>query len=161
MIIYYATVNEFAPLSVGGTINNTVSISGGGLATDIIAEETITALEEPILAISKALSPTTVVDNGTIVYTFTISNSGNTEAVATDNLIVTDTFNPILTIQNVSLNGVTLTEGTDYTYNQATGAFATVAGRITVPAAIYTQDPATGMVLVEPGVSVLTVTGTV
>ena len=30
-----------------------------------------------------------------------------------------------------------------------------------VPAATYTQDPATGAVIINPGVSVLTVTGTV
>ena len=113
------------------------------------------------MAITKALSPATVVDNGTLTYTFTISNTGNTAAVATDNVIVTDTFDPILTIQSVTLNGETLTEGVDYTYVEATGAFATVAGRITVPAATYTQDPTTGRIIVEPGVAVLTVTGTV
>lgn len=161
LIVYSATVNEFAPLAVDGTINNVVTVSGGGLAADIVAEETITTAEEPDLSITKALSPTTVVDNGTITYTFTISNTGNTEAVSTDNLIVTDTFDPILDIQSVTLDGVALTEGVDYTYVPTTGAFATVAGRITVPAATYTQDPVTGRILVEPGVAVLTVTGTV
>ena len=43
----------------------------------------------------------------------------------------------------------------------STGQFATVAGQITVPAATYSQDPATGVYVVQPGVSTLTVTGTV
>mgnify|MGYP003313190796 CR=1 FL=1 len=40
-------------------------------------------------------------------------------------------------------------------------AVATNAGQITVPAAEYTQDPVTGEWIIEPGVSVITVTGTV
>ena len=44
---------------------------------------------------------------------------------------------------------------------QTTGEFATVAGQITVPAATYVQDPLTGLWSVQPGVAVLTVTGTV
>lgn len=161
LIVYSATVNEFAPLATDGTINNTVTITGDGLTAPVTASEIITAANEPLLAITKALSPATVVDNSTLAYTFTISNTGNTAAVATDNVIVTDTFDPILTIQNVTLGGEILTEGIDYTYVEATGAFATVAGRITVPAATYTQDPTTGRIIVEPGVAVLTVTGTV
>jgi len=52
-------------------------------------------------------------------------------------------------------------EGVNYTYDAATGEFATVAGQITVPAATYAQDPATGLWTIQPGVAVLTVTGTV
>ena len=48
-----------------------------------------------------------------------------------------------------------------YSYNEVTGVFSTVAGQITVPAATYTQDSSTGIWIIEPGVSVLTVTGTV
>ena len=48
----------------------------------------------------------------------------------------------------------------DYTYDAATGAFATVAGKLTVPEATFTQN-ADGSWTVTPGQSVLTVTGTV
>lgn len=161
LLVYSATVNEFAPLDATGTIENTVTISGAGIAAPIVATETVNATAEPILNITKALTPTAIVGNGPLTYTFTISNTGNTEAIATDNIVVTDVFDPALNIQSVTLNGVALVLGTDYTYDAATGAFATVAGRITVPAATYTQDPATGIIVVEPGVSVLTVTGTV
>jgi len=161
MLVYSATVNEFAPLNTDGSIVNTVTITGGGITTPIVATEIINATNEPVLTITKALSPTSVVGNGPLTYTFTISNTGNTAAVATDNVIVTDNFDPILAIQSVTLNGELLVLGTDYTYDATTGAFATVAGRITVPAATYTQDAATGIVVVEPGVTVLTVTGTV
>ena len=50
---------------------------------------------------------------------------------------------------------------TQYAYDDVTGLFQTVAGVITVPAATYTQDPITGQWNITPGVTVLTVTGTV
>lgn len=161
LLIYSATVNEFARLDAGGSIVNTVTITGSGITTPIVATEIINTVDEPMLTITKALAPTSVVGNGPLTYTFTISNTGNTAAIATDNVIVTDNFDPILDIQSVTLDGEALVPGTDYTYDAATGAFATVAGRITVPAATYTQDAATGIVVVEPGVTVITVTGTI
>ena len=74
---------------------------------------------------------------------------------------IIDTFDPILSNIAVSYNGTALVAGTDYTYNETTGLFATTAGRITVPAAAYTQDPATGNWIVTPGTGTLTVTGTI
>ncbi len=160
MLIYAADVNNTAPLSVDGEITNTVTVSGGGLQEPITAEETVTALEGAVLTITKALSPVSVPENGTITYTLVISNTGNAEAVATDDITVTDIFDPILDLISVTLNGSPLTEPTDYTYNQSTGLFATVPGIITVPAATYTQNP-DGSVTVEPGTATLVITGTI
>ena len=100
-------------------------------------------------------------DNDRVTYTFVITNTGNTPVIATDNAVITDTFDPILTNLVVTYNGTAWTEGTEYTYNAATGAFATVAGNVTVPAATYTQDPVTGIYTVTPGVATLVVTGTI
>ena len=96
-----------------------------------------------------------------LTYTFTIQNTGNVPIVATDTVSITDTFNPILTGLTVTYNGVTWTENINYTYSETTGEFATVLGQVTVPAATYVQDSVTGVWVVEPGVSVLTVSGTV
>ena len=74
---------------------------------------------------------------------------------------MTDTFNPRLSNLTATLNGTTLTPTTDYTYNEATGEFATVAGRITVPAASFVTDPATGAISTDPGVTTLTISGTI
>ena len=90
-----------------------------------------------------------------------VQNLGNTPVVATDGVIISDVFNPVLTGITVTLDGVELDVGTGYTYNVATGEFATVDGVVTVPAATYTQDPTTGAVTTVPGVTVLTVSGTV
>ncbi|MBE7016321.1 MAG: hypothetical protein E7417_05840 [Ruminococcaceae bacterium] len=161
LLVYQTRANGTAPLVVGGSITNTVTVTGGGLSTPVTASETVTAEEGARLSISKALTPTTVMENGQITYTFVIENRGNTAIVATDNAIVTDAFDPILENIVVSFNGDTWAEGVNYTYNEATGEFATIPGPITVPAATYTQDPVTGVFTVTPGVSVLTVTGTI
>ena len=159
-VIYNATVNEYAPLSTGGSITNTATASYGAGET-ISDSATITVEEGPVLDIVKAISPATVSPNGQLTYTFTIRNYGNTEAVATDNVVVTDTFDPILDPITVTYNGTTWTAGTEYTYNSNTGEFATVAGNITVPAATYTQNPVSGEWTITPGEVVLRVVGTI
>ena len=161
LIVYEASANQFAPIGSGATIVNTVTVSGGGLSTAVTDSETVSATEEAVLSISKAISPSTVADNGQLTYTFVIENSGTSPVVATDNVVVTDTFDPILNPITVSYDGVLLTEGTDYTYDSASGEFSTVSGRITVPAATVAQDPVSGVWVTTPGVGILRISGTV
>ena len=161
LILYEAKVNEYAPLVSGSTIINNATILGAGLSTPIEVTDTITVANAANLTITKSISPETVAENGQLTYTFIIQNTGNTPAVATDNVTVTDQFNPILENITVTLNSVTLVEPTQYTYNETTGLFQTIAGVITVPAATYTQDITTGQWNIVPGVTVLTVTGIV
>ncbi len=160
-VVYSATVNEFAPLANESQITNTVTVNGNGLSAAITAEETVSLEAGPILSITKAVCPLSVPENGTLTYTFVIRNNGFTEASATDNLVISDAFDPILNITGVSLDGASLTPTTDYTYDAATGNFASVAGVVTVPAATYVQDATTGANSVTPGATVLTVTGTI
>lgn len=159
--IYETTANEFAPIAAGSVITNTVS-TNGGVGTGILTDTaTVTVNEEPVLTIAKAVCPAVVTDNGELTYTIIVQNLGNTPITATDGVIISDTFNPILTNIAVTLNGTPLAENTGYTYNATTGAFATTDGTITVPAATYTADPTTGAITTTPGVATLTVTGTV
>ena len=160
-IIYEAATNEYTPLAAGSEILNTVALTGVGIGEPVEDTATVTARNEVSLTIAKAICPAVVNDDGTLTYTFIIQNTGNTEVVATDGVIVQDTFNPILNPITVTYNGTTWTEGVEYTYDETTGDFATVTGNITVPAATYTQDPTTGVYSVDPGVAVITVTGTV
>ena len=160
LILYAAQVNRFAPLGAGDSITNQAAVTGDSLTAAIVVTETVYAAEEA-LSITKSLCPAVVAENGELTYTFLIRNSGNTPAVSTDNVTVTDTFDPALSDIRVTYNGQTWTEPENYTYNPGTGVFATVPGQITVPAAAFTADPGTGEVVVQPGVSILTVTGRV
>lgn len=157
-LIYVAQVNEYAPLGVDGTIGNDVVVSGS--CTDVTAAASVTARAEAALAVSKTLSPAAVTCGGTLTYTFVIQNTGNTSVVSTDNAVISDTFDPILSGITVSYNGTAWVEGTDYTYDETTGIFSAVPGRVVVPAATYTQNT-DGTWSIQPGVSTLTISGTV
>ena len=161
VLVYQARANAFANPAAEGTIVNTVTITGDGLSAPVTATETVTATSAPELTISKSINPTQVVDNDRVTYTFVIQNSGSAPVVATDNAVITDTFDPVLTALTVTFNGVPWTEGIQYNYNEATGLFTTVPSQIVVPAATYTQDPVTGAYTVTPGIATLVVTGTI
>ena len=159
-VVYEAEVNALAPMDATGTITNTAVVSGSGI-TPITVTETIRTESEPILTITKSVSPVPVTENGTLTYTFLIQNAGSAPADATTGAVITDTFNPILSNLAVTFNGTAWTETTNYTYDETTGEFATIVGQITVPAATYTQDPETGVWVANPGVSTLVVKGTI
>ena len=161
VIVYQARANAFADPDLEGFITNTVTITGGGLTAPVTATETVNAAIGPDLSITKTITPSQVADNGRVTYTFLILNNGNQAITAADAAVITDTFDPILTDITVTLNGVTLVEGTGYTYDETTGEFATLPGVITVPAATFTQDPITGEFTRTPGLATLTVTGTI
>ena len=161
VLVYQANVNSLANPAEGGQIVNTVTVTGDGITTPVTATETVTAQTQPSLTVTKSISPTQVVDNDRVTYTFVIQNTGNRAVVATDNAAISDTFDPILTDLAVSFNGAAWTQGANYNYNQATGLFTTVPGQIVVPAATYTQDPVTGAYSLTPGIATLTVTGTI
>ena len=158
-ILYETQVNEYAPLGVEGYITNQAVLSGGGI-TPVTVEETVNAQNGPVLTITKSVSPVPVTENGTLTYTFLIQNFGNTPADEQEEVVVTDTFQPILSGLTVSYNGTAWTAGEDYTYDETTGLFATTAGKITIPGATYQQNADTGVWSVSPGSAVLVVKGT-
>ena len=160
-IIYEAATNEFTPHMAGSTSTNTVALGGEGVCEELTDTAVVSARDEVTLTIAKAICPPLVTECGMVSYTLIIQNTGNTPVVATDDLIVTDTFNPILNPITVTFDGAEWTEGVQYTYDETTGEFATLPGAVPVPAATYTQDPVTGIYSVTPGVAILTITGKV
>ena len=160
MMIYSAEANEYAPLGAGAVIENTATVSGGGI-TAIEATSTVTAVSGPDLSITKTVSPQSVAENGEVTYTILIQNFGAGAAKADASVTVTDTLDPILTDLSATLNGAPLEETTGYTYSEETGIFETADGVITVPAAIYEQDPESGAWVITPGETTLTISGTI
>ena len=143
-----------------GKVDIVATVTGGGLAAPLTAQATLAAAQRADLTVSKAICPATVTESGQLTYTFVLQNFGNTAATAGDNVILTDTFDPALTGLTVTYNGDAWKEGDNYTYDAATGTFATIAGQIAVPAATYTQET-DGTYTVTPGTTTVTVTGTV
>lgn len=160
-VIYTVRTNSFAPLGENAQIINTATITGNGIVTPVTAEAVVNHSDDANLAISKSLDPAVVPENGTITYTFNIQNYGSTPADVADNVIFRDTFNPILNISSVTFNGTPWALNTDYSYDTTSGDFQSLDGKITVPAATYVQDTATGAWAVQPGTSTLVITGTI
>ncbi len=159
-IVYQVRVNEFAPVgTTTASITNIIEVTGAPLTTPVTATETVTAEARLDLSIFKSISPNPVPENGQLTYTFLIQNYGSIAGVATDDIRITDTFNPYLADITVTLNGNILPD-TAYTYT-TNGVFTTVPGAITVPAATFVQDPTTGAYTITPGTAILTVTGTI
>lgn len=159
-IIYETTVTNYAPLGVEASITNTATITGTGIITPLTATETVNMENRADLSVSKAVCPSTVTENGQLTYTFVIQNFGSIATTADDDVVLTDTFNPILNPITVTFNSEAWTQDTNYTYDSTTGLFSTITGQISVPPATYTQN-ADGTWTVTPGTATLTVTGTV
>ena len=160
MLIYETRVTGQAPMATGSFIENNVVSSGAGLVEPVRATARIAVQSRPNLTIFKSVDPVNVPENSALTYTFTIENTGNVPAEAIDNVALTDNLNPVLTGLTATYNGTPWTAGTHYTYDEATGAFASVPGQITVPAATYTRA-ADGTYITTPGVATVTITGTV
>lgn len=158
-ILYDARVNAYADPSSGGTLTNTATITGGGI-TSLTATATLPANGDALLSITKSISPVPVVENGLLTYSFLIENTGAAAVNVESNVTVTDTFQPILRDITVTLDGTALVAGTDYTYDEATGVFATTSGKITVPAATFARVD-DGSFVTTPGAATLVVSGRV
>lgn len=159
-IVYETRLNAYAPLQLEAEITNVVTVSGT-CVSGITASETVSAVAEPVLSITKSVSPVPVTECGRLTYTFVIQNTGNVPADSKTEVSVTDTFDPVLRNLTVTFNGTAWTAPTNYTYDETTGMFTTVLGEVTVPAATYTQNSETGEWSTNPGVSTLIVTGTI
>ena len=69
IIIYTASVTSSAPLGIGATIENTVTVDGTGTSA-ITASATVVPAQIADLTITKSVSPVSVTENGTLTYTF-------------------------------------------------------------------------------------------
>ena len=158
VLIYETLVTPFAPLGRNAEITNTVTVTGPCISAALTASATVPMEMDPLLSINKSLCPDVVTGCDQLTYTFTIQNYGSA-ARRGANIVVSDTFDPILTDIAVTLDGETMS-ASDYSYDETTGEFATDRGRITVPGATFTQND-DGTWTTDPGIAVLRVTGTI
>lgn len=157
-IIYNAQANEYAPLALNSTITNTSSFDGSSDCADATASSTVTVADAANVSIIKQMSPNPVVCGDTITYSIKIYNYGNTAA---ENVVLTDDFNPAPANITVSRDG-TLLLGSDYNYADGTLTVpSATAASVSVPAATFNQDSATGIISIIPSVVEYTVTGTI
>ncbi len=155
--LYETQTNEFTPLDTGSTVTNTAELTGN--FTAVSASETVEASSEPELSVVKSIAPIPVAENGTVTYTFVINNTGNT--AVTTGAVITDTFDPLLSNITVTFNDTPWVAGSDYTYDTSTGVFTSLANKVTVDAAQFTQDTTTGAITITPGTSTLVISGTI
>lgn len=160
MVIYRATVENTAPLASGSALTNTATFASASLGENLTQSNTVTVADYARLNIVKSMSPNPVTGGSQLTYTFTIYNYGNDDAT---DVVLTDAFSPAPTGISVSVNG-TAVAASDYTYTGGTLTLPAAAGtsyEITVPAATFTTDAATGVVTVTPGITTIEVTGTI
>lgn len=159
MILYKATVNEYALLEMGSELTNTTVFRAEGITETASAEHTIPVEEYADIRIIKTMSPSVITDGNVMTYTFTLYNYGNTEAT---DVVLSDAFSPVPTNITVTVNG-TPVNATDYTYINGVLTLPGEGAELTlsVPAATFTQDEETGAVTVSPGITTIVVTGTI
>ena len=142
LLVYQATVNGFAPLTLGSEIENTASI---GTTDPQTVSATVPAASYADVSITKEMAPDPVSTGDTMTVTFTIENRGNADATG---LLLTDDFPLALSDVSVSVNGAPIS---DFTFENSTLTLpAGTQTTLSVPAAAFTQDE-TGAVTVVPG----------
>lgn len=157
-IAYTAVLNDFAPLTAGEEITNTVEVNADNLAAPISFDADIAPAVGAVLAVEKNLMPTVIPEDGSLIYTFTIRNFGNAATTTADAVVLSDIFTPKIAISNVYYGRTQWQENVNYTYED--GVFTTLANQITVPAATFTRGT-DDAVLIEPGTATIVITGTV
>ena len=161
LMVYAASPTAYAPRGEGQTVTNTVTAASPDLSASMEAAADVAPAQNADLSLSKSVDPQELVEGEPVTYTIVALNSGAAAVAQTDGLVISDTLDPALAGLTVTLDGEPRAEGTGYTYDVSTGAFATVAGVVTVPAATFAQDPTTGVWSASPGAATLRITGTV
>jgi len=154
IVIYLAQLSEAAD----ATVTNTATVTANtGAAIQAVITETASATVTPVtfanVAIFKSADRDTVVEGDTLVYTFTLMNTGYEAAEA---VTLTDAFPTEFSVGSVSLDiGGTETPVTpaDYTVTGNTMTFPAAGSALTVSVPAATEA--------GPGVTVITVTGTI
>ena len=158
IIIYNARINNSAALNTGSYITNTATWTATNMSDNMYDINTIAVADYADVRIFKSMSPNPVTDGSHLTYTFTLYNYGN---VAATYVVLSDTFHPAPNPITVTVNGLTI-GSEDFSYSNSTLRLPADGSSLSVnvPEATFTQDPVTGEIAVVPGITVITVMGT-
>jgi uncharacterized repeat protein (TIGR01451 family) len=101
------TINVNVGASAPTTITNNVTVTGGGGTNTNNSFQLVTVVNATDLSISKTLSPSTLIQGQSGVYTIQVTNIGNANSSGT--ITVTDTLDPNLTFVSETGSGWTCT----------------------------------------------------
>lgn len=160
-IVYMARTEETTLPIITETITNTATVtalggspSGPVISVDPDPSTTVTAEEYAEVSIYKDVDKRTVTTGESMTYTFTLTNTGNEQA---NGIVLTDELPMEFTVTSISVtrDGVTTTyDPSDYTLDPETNT-------LTLPSAggpAINVSPATAA---GPGITTITVTGTI
>ncbi len=161
-IMYLTRINSFACGAAEAYITNTATVNFNcdcpceGPAT---ASHTITAEEFADVRMVKSVCPNPAICGEELTYTITIYNYGNIEATE---IVLTDRFEPALTDITVTVDGDIIPSG-NYSYVNGVLTLPSAGSdySITIPPAVFTQDPVTGVCTATPSSVVITISGTI
>lgn len=157
VIVYMTRVNGALSTAVNSITNTAAVSANGGSATGQVVNAvepsaTITREAFANLSIYKMADKANVVSGDALTYTFTLTNTGTEEA---NNVILTDDFPANFTVNTVSVttNGVTV--------NYPASEYDVENNRITLPNATGTAISVPGSTNAGPGITTITIVGTV
>lgn len=161
-IMYLTRINSSACGAAEAYITNTATAYLNcdcpceGPAT---ASHTITAEEFADVRMVKNVCPNPATCGEVLNYTITVYNYGNMEATE---IVLTDSFEPALTDITVTVDGdIIPSENYSYVNGVLTLPSAGSDYSISIPPAVFTQDPVTGVCTVTPSSVVITISGTI
>jgi len=159
-IIYQVRVNGFADIECGSVITNTATTQCNCLC-NILSESSNSLVAECYadVRIFKSICPNPIICGEEVSYIIDIYNYGNIDA---EDVVLTDTFNPILTDISVYANGVLIPQG-EYSYINGVLTFPAPGSdyELIVPAATFTRNMQTGEYMINPGHLQITVSGNI
>ena len=124
----------------------------------VVLAATVSAEAYGDLRVIKSVCPNPVVCGEQINYIIDLYNYGNNEV---GNVVLSDTFDPLLTDLNVSVDGSVI-PASQYDYINGTLTLPNRSGsEITVPAASFTRNGQSGAVNINPGHVRITLSGSI
>ncbi len=157
LLFYAVKVTDKAPLKSKSFIENKTLITSSLSEKSFEASHTINVRDNAEIRIIKRIKTSKIISGGGIGYELLIYNYGNTDAT---NVAIKDTLIPEISAVKITINSRQLDLG-DFSYCAGTLQIPSYGTKtaISVPAATFTHDEASGRVNVTPGYTEIAIEG--